>query len=97
MLSKRLRHKGRVNALLNRYFFDHGAESHDVVSHGEGVSITKVDLVLAGSAFVVTELDRDAQLLKHRNSAASEVVSRAAWDVVEVSSLVNWNRFTIRV
>ena len=89
LAAERLRHERRVDALLDRDLFDHGAERHDVVGRREGVGVAQVDLVLAGAALVVAELDRDAEVLEHPHRAPAEVVRRAAGDVVEVAGGVD--------
>ena len=89
LAAERLRHERRVDALLDRDLFDHGAEGHDVVGRRERVGVAQVDLVLAGPALVVAELDRDAEVLEHPHRAAAEVVRRAAGHVVEVAGGVD--------
>ena len=89
LAAERLRHERRVDALLDRHLLDHGAEGHDVVGRGERVGVAQVDLVLAGAALVVAELDRDAEVFEHAHRAATEVVRRAAGDVVEVARRVD--------
>ena len=89
LAAERLRHERRVDALLDRDLFDHGAERHDVVGRRERVGVAQVDLVLAGAALVVAELHRDAEVLEHPHRATAEVVRRAARDVVEVAGGVD--------
>jgi hypothetical protein len=85
LAAERLRHEGRVHALLDRDLFDHGAERHDVVRRRECVRVAEVDLVLTGAALVVAVLDGDPEVLQHPDRPAAEVVRRASRDVVEVA------------
>ena len=55
----------------------------------ERVGVAQVDLVLTGSALVVAELDRDAEVFEHPHRATTEVVRRAAGHVVEVAGGVD--------
>jgi hypothetical protein len=84
-----LRHERRVHALLDRDLLDDRAEGHDVVGGREGVRVAQVDLVLARAALVVAVLHRDAEVLEHPHAPATEVVRRAAGNVVEVAGRVD--------
>ena len=88
MADEGFRHEGGQAALLESHLFDDGAEGHDVVGHGQGVGEPQVDLVLAGAALVVGELHGDAHLLEHEDRPASELVSSAARNMVEVPGVV---------
>ena len=92
VLAERLRHEGRVNALLDGNFLDDGSEGHDVVCHGQCIGVTKVNLVLTWTTFVVAELNRNSELLKHAYRATTEIVSGSTWNVVEVTGIVDRNR-----
>ena len=92
VLGERLRHECRVNTLFDCNLFDNGSESHDVVGHCQSICVAKIDFVLTRATLVVTELDRDSELLEHRNCSPSEVVCGAARNVVEVAGLVYRNR-----
>ena len=86
---ERLGHEGGEDALLERDLLDDRAEGHDVVGRRQGVGVAQVDLVLAGAALVVAELDRDAHRLEHRDRGPPEVVAGAVRHVVEVARLVD--------
>jgi hypothetical protein len=92
MLGERLRHERRVDALLDRHLLDDRAERHDVVRRRERVRVPQIDLVLTGAGLVVTELDRDAEILEHANRPTPEVVSGSARHVVEEAGRVDRHR-----
>jgi hypothetical protein len=76
---------------------DHHPERHDVVGGGQRVGVPQVDLLLAGAALVVAELDRDAHRLQHRDRLAAEVVADPLRGVVEVPRRVHRHRLGHRV
>ena len=80
------------DALLERDLLHHQPERHDVVGGGERVGVPQVDLLLAGGALVVAELDRDAHRLQHLDRLAAEVVADAVRRVVEVAAVVDRDR-----
>src|SRR5690349_20135927 len=61
---ERIGHERGAHGLRDRDLLDHVRERHDVVGHGQGVRVAQVDLLLAGAALVVAELDRDAHRLQ---------------------------------
>ena len=85
---ERFRHEGRLDALTRGDLAHDDAEGHDVVGHRQGVGVAQVDLVLAGGALVVAELDRDAHLLEHHDGVAAEVGAVVHGGVVEVAGVV---------
>ena len=87
--AQRLGHECGVDALLDRHLLDDGAERHDVVGRRQRVGVAQIDLVLAGPALVVAELDGDAEVLQHPDRAPAEIVGGAARDVVEVPGRVD--------
>ena len=92
MFGEWLRHECRIDTLLDGHLFDDGSESHDVVGHGQSIRVSQVDLVLPRATLVMAEFHRDAKLLEHRYRAASKVVSGSAWNIVEVTRVINRNR-----
>jgi hypothetical protein len=92
MLGERLGHERGPDALAQRHLTDHGAEGHDVVGGAQRIGVPQVDLLLARPALVVTELDRDAHRLEHRDRLAAEVRALALRGVVEVAAAVDRDR-----
>ena len=84
-----LRHERGEQPLLHRDFLDNEPERHEVVGGGQGVRVAQVDLLLPGSALVVTELDRDPHRFQGCDRLSTEVVGDAVRSVVEVAVLVD--------
>src|SRR6478736_4004487 len=95
VLGERLGHEGRVDPLRQGDLLDDRAEGLDVVGRAQRVGVAQVDLVLAGRALVVAELDGDTHVLEHRDRRATEVVAGAVRHVVEVAGVVDRDRATV--
>ena len=93
---ERLRHEARPDVLAQRDLAHDGAEGHHVVGRGEGVGVAEIDLLLARSALVVAELDRDAHRLEHGDRLTTEVVGARLGRVVEEAAAVDRLRFLPR-
>ena len=65
VVAQRLGHERGVEPLLERHLLHDEPEGHEVVGRGQRVGVAQVDLLLAGPALVVAELDGDAHLLEH--------------------------------
>ncbi|ESQ03394.1 putative NAD/FAD-dependent oxidoreductase [Streptomyces sp. PVA_94-07] len=92
VLREGLGHEGRLHALFQRDLLHDEAEGHDVVRGGERVGVAEVDLLLAGGALVVAELDGDAHRLEHGDRLAAEVHADVLRGVVEVAGAVGGDR-----
>ena len=88
LAEQRLRHEGRVPAVLHRVLLDHDPVGHAVVGHRERVLVAHVDLVLGGADLVVGVLDVDAQLLEREDRLAAHVGAGVERGQVEVAALV---------
>jgi hypothetical protein len=89
LVSERLRHKGRVDALLERHLLDDKTHRHQVVSRREGVGVAKIDLLLSWGNLVVAELDADPHPLQHRDRLSAEVVPEVVRRLVEIATGVD--------
>ena len=88
LAEQRLRHEGRVPAVLHRVLLDHDPVGHAVVGHRERVLVAHVDLVLGGADLVVGVLDVDAELLEREDRLAAHVGAGVERGQVEVAALV---------
>ena len=88
LAEQRLRHEGRVPAVLHRVLLDDDPVRHAVVGHLERVLVTHVDLVLGGADLVVGVLDVDAHLLQREDGVAAHVGAGVERGQVEVAALV---------
>ena len=88
LAEQRLRHEGRVPAVLHRVLLDDDAVGHAVVGHLERVLVAHVDLVLGGADLVVGVLDVDAHLLQRQDGVAAHVGAGVERGQVEVAALV---------
>ena len=85
---QRLRHEGRVEAVLHRVLLHRDAVRHAVVGHLQRVREAHVDLVLGGPDLVVAVLDVDAELLQRQHGLAPQVRAGVERREVEVAALV---------
>ena len=88
LAEQRLRHEGRVPAVLHRVLLDDDAVGHAVVGHLERVLVAHVDLVLGGADLVVRVLDVDPELLEREDRLAADVGAGVERRQVEVAALV---------
>ena len=84
----RLRHEGRVDAVLPRDLLDRGPVGHDLVGHLEGLVVAQVDLVLARGHLVVAVLDADPHLLEGEDRLPAQVRRPVHGEAVEVAAHV---------
>ena len=92
VLGERLGHERRPHALVERDLLDDVAERHHVVGHRQRVGVAQVDLLLAGRALVVAELDRDAHRLERVDRVPAEVRRGVVHGLVEVAAVVGRHR-----
>ena len=88
LAEQRLRHEGRVPAVLHRVLLDDDPVGHAVVGHLQRVLVTHVDLVLGGADLVVGVLDVDPHLLQRQHRLAAHVGAGVERGQVEVAALV---------
>ncbi|CKQ99624.1 Uncharacterised protein [Mycobacterium tuberculosis] len=89
VLAEWLGHERRPGALFQRDFFDDVAEGHHVVSHRQSVGKPQVDLLLAGCAFVMAELHRDAHEFQGIDRVAAKVQGGVVHRLVEIAGVVD--------
>jgi len=85
---QRLGHEGGVDAMLHRHLLDGDAVGHATVSHGQGVSVPQVDLVLAWRHLVVAVFDADPHLLEGEDGLAAEVRPAVDGKAVEITARI---------
>ena len=88
LAEQRLRHEGRVPAVLHGVLLDRDAVGHAVVRHLQRVGVAHVDLVLARPDLVVRVLHVDAELLEREHGLAAHVGAGVERGEVEVAALV---------
>ena len=88
LAEQRLRHEGRVPAVLHGVLLDRDAVGHAVVGHLQRVRVAHVDLVLRGPDLVVGVLHVDAELLEREHGLAADVGAGVERRQVEVAALV---------
>ncbi|MBA7709684.1 hypothetical protein ES703_118606 [subsurface metagenome] len=69
----RLGHEGSINSVFQGYLLDHQTVGHHVVSHGQGISVPHVYLVLAGGNLMVGILNTNTHLLQVENRLFPQV------------------------
>ena len=84
----RLRHEGRVQAVVHGDLLDDETERRDPVGRRDGVGVLEVDLVLAGRDLVVRRLDLEAHLLERQDDVAPRLFAAVHGRQVEVRALV---------
>ena len=88
LAEQRLRHEGRVPAVLHRVFLDRDAVGHAVVRHLQRGGVAHVDLVLRRADLVVGVLHVDSELLEREHGLAADVRAGVERREVEVAALV---------
>ena len=88
LAEERLRHEGRVVAVLLGDLLDDEAVREHVVGHVERVRVADVDLVLRRADLVVVVLDRDAHRLERADRVAADARGRVHRRLREVAALV---------
>ena len=83
----RLRHEGRVEAVVEGDLLDDQLERRDVVGRVDGVPVLEVDLVLAGGDLVVRRLDLEAHRLEGDDDVPPGVLAPVDGREVEVAAL----------
>ena len=84
----RLRHEGRVDAVLPGDLLDRGAVGHHLVGHHERLVVAQVDLVLARGHLVVAVLHADPHLLEGEDRLAAQVRRPVHGEAVEIAAHV---------
>ena len=87
-----LGHERGIYVVRHCDFLHHEAIGHRVIGHCERVCVAQVDLVLAGSCFVVAVLDADAHLFQREHRLAAEVGCRIERCQVEIAAAVEHRR-----
>ena len=88
LAEQRLRHEGRVEAVLLRDLLDDQLVREHVVRHVERVREADVDLVLGGADLVVVVLDRDPHRLERPDRVAPDAGGGVHRRLGEVAALV---------
>ncbi len=88
LAEQRLRHEGRVVAVLLRDLLDDEAVREHVVRHVERVRVVDVDLVLGRADLVMVVLDRDPHRLERPDRVAADSGRRVHRRLREVAALV---------
>ena len=88
LTEQRLRHEGRVPAVLHRVFLDRDAVGHAVVGHLQRRRVAHVNFVLARANLVVAVFDVDAELFEREHGFAAHVGAGVERRQVEVAALI---------
>ena len=84
----RLGHESGIHAVFLGYFLHGYPVDHYVVGHGQGVGVSEVDLMLAGSHFVMGIFDTDSHLLQRDNRLPAKLAGYVGRRHIEVSTPV---------
>ena len=84
----RLWHKGRMQTAAMGHGLDRQLEGHDVIRGTQGIGILKIDLVLAGSHFMVAGLDLKAHVLQSQADLPAGDLSGIHGAQIKIAGLI---------
>ena len=85
----RLGHEGSIDTVLEGDFLNYQAVGHHTISHGQGIGVSHIYLVLAGGNLVVGVLNTDAHLLQGEHRLSSQVSSGVQRSHIKVASNIH--------